>query len=92
MLAAGPLTTIPFGEDWVDAVPLVRLIALSALPILVAFVAWPFLLVRHQVKWLAVGALIATAAALGVSLAIAARRPDAVAPAIGLPSEQQFWR
>ena len=83
VLAAGPLTTIPFGEDWVDAVPLVRLIALSALPILVAFVAWPFLLVRHQVKWLAVGALIATAAALGVSLAIAARRPDAVAPAIG---------
>ena len=83
MLAASPLTTIPFGENWGDAVPVVRLIALSALPILVAFVAWPFLLARNQVKWLAVGALIATVAGLSISLIIATWRPDATAPAIG---------
>jgi O-antigen/teichoic acid export membrane protein len=83
LVAAGPMTIIPFGERWADAVPAVRLIALSGLPILVSFVAWPCLLARQQVRLVAVACLSATAVGLALSIALVAWRPDALSAVIG---------
>lgn len=83
LVAAGPLTTIPFGARWADAVPAVRMIAVSALPILVAFVAWPTLLARQQLRTVTAGCVAGTAVGVAVSLVLVAWRPDPLSPVIG---------
>jgi O-antigen/teichoic acid export membrane protein len=52
---AGPITTIPFGDRWADAVPAVRVVALSALPILVSYVAFTMYLAMVLVVLLLIG-------------------------------------
>jgi O-antigen/teichoic acid export membrane protein len=83
LVAAGPLTTVPFGARWADAVPSVRVIAVTALPILVAFVAWPTLLARRQLRTVTVGCVAGAAVGVVVSLLLVARRPEALSPVIG---------
>ena len=63
---AGPLTTLPFGDQWSTAVPAVRWVAVSGLPILLAYVLFPVLIARGQTRWMVLssvsGAVIGTAA------------------------------
>jgi O-antigen/teichoic acid export membrane protein len=83
VLAAEPITVIPFGDRWAEAVPAVRVIALTGLPILVAYVAWPFLNARRQVRLLAAACLAGTATAVAVTIALVLWRPDALSTTIG---------
>jgi O-antigen/teichoic acid export membrane protein len=83
VLAAGPLVVIPFGQRWADAVPAVRVIAVSALPILLAFVALSALIARHQMRLVTAGSAAGTLTAITVSLALIRWRPDALSPVIG---------
>ena len=63
-LLAGPLTTIPFGDEWASAVPAVRWIAVAALPVLLSHVSFTVLMSRGQQRWLA--AATVTGAVTGV--------------------------
>lgn len=82
-LAARPLTLVPFGNRWEEAIPAVRAFALMTLPVLLAFVTWPALLARHQVR-LAAGACTAAAlSGIGVTLVLFHASPSATAPAVG---------
>lgn len=83
VLAAEPITVIPFGNRWADAVPAVRVIALTGLPILVAYVAWPFLNARRQVRLLAGACASGTATALAVTIGLVIWQPDALSATIG---------
>lgn len=82
-LAAGPLTTIPFGVRWAAAVPAVRLIALLALPMLLAYVSWTLLLARGRVKRLAVASVAGTIAGLTFSAVLVDMHPDAATAVLG---------
>lgn len=83
VLAARPITVIPFGERWGEAVPAVRVIALAGLPILVGYVAWTLLLARRQVRWLAAGSAAGAVTGVALSAALVAWRPDALSAMIG---------
>lgn len=83
VLAARPITVIPFGEQWVGAVPTVRVIALAGLPILVGYVAWTLLLARRQVRWLAAGSAAGAVTGVTLSAALVAWRPDPLSAMIG---------
>jgi O-antigen/teichoic acid export membrane protein len=72
-LAAGPLVTVPFGPRWPDAVGPVRVIALSALPILLIFVSLAVL----------VGSIAGTVVGMLVSLLLLRWHPNALSPLIG---------
>lgn len=76
VLAARPLTVVLFGERWAEVVPAVRGIALAALPILLVFVAWPFVMARLQVRGLAVASVVGTVLGLVTGIALVARDPD----------------
>lgn len=82
-LVAGPITTIPFGERWADAVPAVRVVALSALPILVSYVAFTMFLARGQLRWLTGSAVAGTVAGVAATIALMAWRPDALSGVLG---------
>lgn len=80
---AGPITTIPFGERWADAVPAVRVVALSALPILVSYVAFTMYLARGQMRWLTGSAVVGSLTGIGATVALMAWRPDALSGVLG---------
>ena len=82
-LVAGPITTIPFGERWADAVPAVRVVALSALPILVSYVAFTMYLARGQMRWLTGSAVAGSLTGIGATIALMAWRPDALSGVLG---------
>jgi O-antigen/teichoic acid export membrane protein len=82
-LAAGPLTTIPFGERWHEAVPAVRVIAVSGLPILVSYVCMSLLSARRQVRWLSLAAVIGSLVGVGTTILLTIRHPEAISGAIG---------
>lgn len=82
-LAAPWLVTIPFGPQWIEAVPAVRWVAIGALPILVSFVLYPVLLARSQVRMLAVAGLAAVAVGVPVALALFAPASDPAGSMIG---------
>jgi hypothetical protein len=83
VLAARPITVLPFGERWAEAVPAVRVIALAGLPILVGYVAWTLLLARRQVRWLAAGSAAGAVTGVALSAALVAWRPDPLSAMIG---------
>lgn len=82
-LAAGPLVSIPFGPRWHDADGPLRVIALSALPILLAYVALAALVARHQTRLVAIGSTSGTATGIVVSLVLMRWHPGAISPIIG---------
>jgi O-antigen/teichoic acid export membrane protein len=82
-LVARPITVVPFGERWADVVPAVRWIAISALPILLVFVGWALLLARHQVRLLAVGAVLGTVLGLATSIVLVAYQPEPLSAVLG---------
>jgi O-antigen/teichoic acid export membrane protein len=82
-LVAEPLTTVPFGERWIDAVPAVRLIALSALPILVSYVAFTMYLARGQMRWLTASSIAGAASGLAATIALTTWRPEASSGVLG---------
>ncbi len=83
VLLADQLTTVLFGARWATAVPSVAALALASLPILVVYVAWPLLLVRHQTRLLAGGSAAGAVIGAVVSIALVAWRPDALSGVIG---------
>ena len=82
-LVARPITVVPFGERWAEVVPAVRWIAISALPILLVFVAWALLLARHQVRLLVVGSVLGTVLGLVTSIVLVVRYPEPLSAVIG---------
>lgn len=82
-LAAHPLTVVPFGDRWSDAAPTVAAIAVSSLPIMVAFVTWPMLLARGQVRLVAIGSFAGLFTGLAVTTALFVRSDNPVAAAVG---------
>ena len=70
-------------ERWAEVVPAVRWIAISALPILLVFVAWALLLARHQVRLLAVGAVLGTVLGLVTSIVLVVRYPEPLSAVLG---------
>jgi O-antigen/teichoic acid export membrane protein len=83
VLVAGPITTIPFGERWSDAVPAVRVVALSGLPVLLSYVAFTMYLARGQMRWLTGSAVAGTLAGIGTTVGLMLWRPDALSGVIG---------
>jgi PST family polysaccharide transporter len=83
VFAAGPLVTVPFGPRWVDAVPAVRVIALSAPPVLLSFVALVVLVARRQMRLVALGSLVGTLTGVIVSLGLVRWHPDATSAVVG---------
>jgi O-antigen/teichoic acid export membrane protein len=81
VLLAGPLTTIPFGERWADAVPAVRIVALSGLPILFSYVAFTVFLARGQMAWLTGSVIAGTLTGIGATVALMLASPE---PAYGV--------
>ncbi|MFP5021577.1 lipopolysaccharide biosynthesis protein [Pseudonocardia phyllosphaerae] len=65
---AGPLTTGLFGDRWAGAVDAVRMIAVIALPMLVAYVCWTLLLALGRVRRIAAVAGAASATGVVTSL------------------------
>jgi O-antigen/teichoic acid export membrane protein len=82
-LVARPITVVPFGERWADVVPAVRWIAISALPILLVFVAWSLLLARGQVRTLAFGSTGGTVVGMATSIVLVAHDPQPLAAVLG---------
>jgi O-antigen/teichoic acid export membrane protein len=74
---AGPLTTLPFGAQWVTAVPAVRWVAISGLPILLGYVLFPVLIARGQSRWMVVSTV--TGAVLGIAVTMLLVHLDASA-------------
>jgi O-antigen/teichoic acid export membrane protein len=83
LLVAGPITTIPFGERWADAVPAVRVIAVSGLPILVVYVSFSLLSARRQVRWMGLSAVTGSLVGVGTTIALTMRNPEAISGALG---------
>ncbi|MGH3827911.1 MAG: hypothetical protein ACRDQX_12175 [Pseudonocardiaceae bacterium] len=83
MVTACPLVVIPFGQRWVGAVPAVRVIAVSALPVLLTFVALSALIARHQLRLVAAGCAAGTVIGVAVSLVLFSWHPDALSAVIG---------
>ncbi|GAA3243239.1 hypothetical protein GCM10017691_47930 [Pseudonocardia petroleophila] len=83
VLAARPITVVPFGERWAGVVPAVQVIAACAVPILVSYVCWTLLLARRRVRRLAVASGSAAVTGTAVSAALVAWRPDALSAVLG---------
>jgi O-antigen/teichoic acid export membrane protein len=83
VLLAGPATTIPFGEQWADAVPAVRWVAVSALPILLAYVMFTVLLARGQVRTLGLSTVAGAITGTVSSVLLMRASPDPVDGVIG---------
>lgn len=83
VLAARPITVVPFGERWAGVVPAVQVIAACAVPILLSYVSWTLLLARRQVRRLAVASGSAAVTGTAVSAALVAGRPDAMSAVVG---------
>lgn len=83
VLLAGPATTIPFGEQWSVAVPAVRWVAVSALPILLAYVMFTVLLARGQVRTLGLSTVAGALTGLATSVLLMQVDPDPVDGVIG---------
>lgn len=83
VLVAGPITTIPFGERWVTAVPAVRMAAVTALPVLLLYVCFTVLMARNQVRWMAISTLGGTVVGVTTTIALVAARPTALSGVIG---------
>ena len=83
VLAAGPLTTIPFGQRWAVAVPSVRMAAVAALPILLCYVAFSLLTARGQVRWMATSTVVATLTGVACTAGLLAVRPTALSGVMG---------
>jgi O-antigen/teichoic acid export membrane protein len=82
-LLAGPLTTIPFGERWAAAVPAVRMVALSALPILLTHLCFTLLMARGQVRWLSLSAVAGSVVGLATTIALTVHSPSAASGVTG---------
>lgn len=82
-LAARPLTVVLFGERWAEVVPAVRGIAVSALPILLVFVAWPFAMGLLRVRGLAVACTAGAVVGLAASTVLTVRHPDPLSAVVG---------
>jgi O-antigen/teichoic acid export membrane protein len=82
-LAAGPITTVPFGANWDVAVPAVRVIAVSGLPILLCYVALALLIARSQVRWMTYSTVVGALVGLATSVMLALDRPTALSGVIG---------
>jgi O-antigen/teichoic acid export membrane protein len=83
VLVAGPITTIPFGDQWADAVPAVRWVAVSAVPILLCHVLFTVLLARGQVRWLALSAVTGAVVGTGSTVLLMHLHPVAASGVIG---------
>jgi O-antigen/teichoic acid export membrane protein len=83
VVLAGPITTVPFGARWADAVPAVRMVAVSALPILLAYLCFSLLMARGQVRWLALSAVTGSVVGLATTIVLTLRSPDALSGVIG---------
>lgn len=83
VLVADPLVPALFGDRWSDTVPVVQVFALSAVPVLVGYIAWFLLLAAFEQRWLAVGAVLATVAGVGTTLVTNVSLSAAMASAVG---------
>jgi O-antigen/teichoic acid export membrane protein len=83
VLAAGPMTTLPFGEQWDVAVPAVRWVAVAALPVLLTHVAATMLLARGQVRWLSGAAVAGSVTGIASSVLLMTVHPEAADGVIG---------
>lgn len=83
VLVAGPITTIPFGARWDVAVPAVRVVAVSGLPILLSYVCFTLLMARGQVRWLTWSSVAGTAVGVGATVVLVLLRPTALSGALG---------
>jgi O-antigen/teichoic acid export membrane protein len=83
VLLADPLTTIPFGERWGGAVPAVRVVALSALPVLFSSVAFTVYLARGRMAWLTGSVIAGAVVGLGATVGLMLWRPDPVSGVLG---------
>ncbi|MHA3701549.1 lipopolysaccharide biosynthesis protein [Jatrophihabitans sp. YIM 134969] len=83
VVVAGPLTTGLFGSRWEPAVPVVRVVALTALPLFVGYVAWFLLLAARQQRWLAGASSSGAVVAILVSLLWSRFGPPPIAAAGG---------
>jgi O-antigen/teichoic acid export membrane protein len=83
VLVAGPITTIPFGDRWASAVPAVRMVAVSGLPILLSYVALALLAARRQMAWLCLSAVAGSLVGVGVTVLLTLSRPDAFSAVLG---------
>lgn len=88
-LLAGPLTTLPFGEQWDVAVPAVRWVAVAALPVLLCHVSFPVLMARHQVRWLAGSAVTGAVTGTTATVVLLLVHPQATSGVIGTLSHSQ---
>ncbi|NNG35172.1 oligosaccharide flippase family protein [Nakamurella aerolata] len=77
------LVEVPFGARWEGAIPAVRYLAISALPILLSFVLWPVLLAQHRVKLLAGAGIAAVLVGLPTGLVLFKLWHDPAAPVVG---------
>jgi O-antigen/teichoic acid export membrane protein len=83
VLLAGPLTTLPFGEQWDVAVPAVRWVAVAALPVLLCHVSFPVLMARHQVRWMTGSAVVGAVTGTTASILLMLGHPQATSGVIG---------
>jgi O-antigen/teichoic acid export membrane protein len=83
VLAAGPLTTVPFGARWASAVPAVRFVAVSGLPILIAYVGLTLVVARAQMRWLCFSSVIGMLAGVASTVLLVAHHPNAASAAAG---------
>ncbi|MBN1091247.1 oligosaccharide flippase family protein [Blastococcus sp. TML/M2B] len=80
---AEPLTTIPFGETWQSAVPSVRVVALSALPIMLCYVCFTVLLAAGRLRWMFAATVAGASVGILVSVALTAHSPTALSAVVG---------
>jgi O-antigen/teichoic acid export membrane protein len=82
-LVAGPLTTIPFGARWEVAVPAVRMVAVSALPLLLIYLCFAILTARRQVRWLSLSCIAGCVVGFAATIVLVRSSPAAVSGVIG---------
>jgi O-antigen/teichoic acid export membrane protein len=80
---AGPLTTVPFGDQWSTAVPAVRWVAISGLPILLCYVLFPVLIARGQSRWMVVSAVSGAALGVAATMLLVHLHPSAASGVLG---------
>ena len=82
-LLAGPVTTIPFGDQWDVAVPAVRWVAIAALPILVCHVLFTVMLARGQVRRMALAAVTGSVTGTASTVLLMHLHPEATSGVVG---------
>lgn len=82
-LLARPLTTIPFGARWEIAVPAVRMIAVSALPLLLIYLCFAIFMARRQVRWLSLSCIAGCVVGFAATIVLVQNSPEAVSGVIG---------